>query len=150
MVSPKQHISGARVPHSRSPCLTCDSGLAFIVSLLLSGLMCEIKTRRKLSTRQQWVFIGTSLSARVPQRTGIERDADHIQDRGQPGAQHTLPCWWGWSQSWAFPEFTSSALLFLLVCSRYPPSWHFGYRQCVPRSMMPTLVHAAWMIQCLG
>lgn len=39
-------------PRAEAPVsLTCDPGLAFIVSLLPSGLMCEIKTKRKLSTR---------------------------------------------------------------------------------------------------
>lgn len=35
------------------------------------------------------MLIGTTLSAEVPQRTGRERGAEHIQDKGQPGTQHT-------------------------------------------------------------
>ena len=53
----------------------------------------------------QWVLIGTSLSAEVPQRTGIERDADHIQNKGRPGTQHTCLAGGTGARAGDFPEY---------------------------------------------
>lgn len=56
----------------------------------------------------QWVLIDTSLSAEVPQRTGIERDADHIQNKGRPGTQHTCLAGGTGARAGDFPGFSLS------------------------------------------
>lgn len=50
LLYPKQHVLGARVPHSRNPS-HLPVTLAFIISLPSSRLACGIKARRKLSSR---------------------------------------------------------------------------------------------------